>query len=433
MAYRLAAAYRDKLLHVHGLGWHQWDGRRWAIDDIGAAQRAVLDVLRQSLAESLHDKELRRDVQRCESASGINGLLTIAGALTAFAATVRDLDADPYLLNVANGTLDLRALELRDHQPADRITKVCRAAYDPDAPAPTWVAFLARVLPDTDVQQYLQRVVGMALLGRVTEHLLPILTGTGRNGKGTFYKTVLCSLGDYGLVAEPDLFLAREYAHPTGQLDLMGSRLVVVSESSEGARLDEAKMKRLTGGDPITARKMRQDNVTFDPSHQALMITNHLPKVRRDDPATWARLRVIPFDVVIPDDEQNKHLDEHLQAEADAVLTWAIEGWRAYHEAGQLDEPEAVMNRTSEYRKRSDALGRFIDEECITGLQGLKVPAGQLFDAWERWLSIDGAEQISKKAFGKALDERGFTPGRDRSGRFWFGIALVQDEDQQSG
>jgi putative DNA primase/helicase len=176
MAYRLAHAYRDRLLYVHGLGWHFWDGRRWADDDIGAATRAVLAVLQIALANSLGDKDLQRDVRKCESASGIAGVLDIAGALMAFAATVRDLDADPYLLNVANGTLDLRTMELSAHNPADRITKVTRAAYDPAAPAEAWSRFLQRVLPHADVREYLQRVIGVALLGKVIEHVLPILT-----------------------------------------------------------------------------------------------------------------------------------------------------------------------------------------------------------------------------------------------------------------
>jgi len=431
MAYRLAGQYIGKLLHVHGLGWHYWDGKRWTADDLGTAHRAVLDVLRLALTESLGDKDLTRDIRKCESAAGVNGILAIASALTEFAARVDDLDADPYLLNVANGTLDLRTLELRDHDPADKITKITAAAYDPAAPSPTWTTFIERVMPETEVREYLQRVVGMALLGRVTEHVLPILTGTGRNGKGVFYKSVLWSLGDYGLVAEPELFLARDYSHPTGQLDLMGRRLVVVSESDHDARLDEAKMKRLTGGDLITARKMRQDNITFEPSHQALMITNHLPAVRGDDPATWARLRVVPFDITIPESEQNKDLDQMLRAEADAVLTWMVAGYRQYHElTQQLREPEAVLRRTSEYRTDSDAMARFISECCLTNSPVIKATTAPLFEAWEKWRAVDGAAQISQKAFGKELDVKGFPVShRDGQGRKWrTGIALLTTE-----
>lgn len=411
-AHRMADQQQNKLLHVTGLGWHHWDGARWALDDRGHAERAVMTDLERLWPHALGDKELAAEIRKCSTANAINGILQIASKLQPFAATADDLNADPYQLNVANGTLDLHTLELRPHNPADRITKVCRAAYDPNAPAPSWTKFLMQVLPDEAVRAYLQRVIGMALLGRVIEHLLPILTGTGRNGKGTFYKSVLWSLGDYGLVAEPDLFLARDYAHPTGQLDLMGRRLVVVSESAEGARFDEAKMKRLTGGDPITARKMRQDNITFDPSHQSLMITNHLPTVRGDDPATWARLRVIPFDVVIPDAKQDKHFDERLRAEADAILTWAINGWIEYQRTGTLNEPEAVMKRTSEYRQNMDAVARFIAEECLTA-PALQATTKQLFEAWERWRSIDGASPISQKAFGLALDPAGLAGRAD--------------------
>lgn len=320
MAYRLAQRYAGELLHVTGLGWHCWDGTRWALDNRGAAKRAVLAELRRCLAESLDDKELRADVRKCESAPGVAGVLDLAAALEPFAAAVADLDADAHLINVANGTLDLRTLELRPHRPADRITKVCRGAYRPEAGSPRWDAFLTRVLPDDDVRAFLQRLVGVGLLGEVREHVLPILTGVGANGKSVFDKAIRYMLGDYSLTAEPDLFMHREGAHPTGEMDLRGVRWAVVSESDKDRRLAEATMKRLTGGDTIRARRMRQDFVEFTPSHTPLLITNHLPKVSGDDEAVWRRLRVVPFDVVIPEREQDRELDARLQLEADGIL-----------------------------------------------------------------------------------------------------------------
>jgi len=295
MAYRLAEAYAGALLYVHDIGWRSWDGTRWSADDPGAPKRAVLDVLRTALAASLDDKELRADVRKCESAAGVAGVLDLAAALEEFAVTVRDLDPDPYLLNVANGTLDLRTMALRPHDPADRITKVTRAAFTAESAGRRWPQFLARVLPDDEVRDFVQRVAGVGLLGVVLEHVLVILTGTGANGKGTFYKAVSHALGDYASTVEPDLFLHRQGAHPTGEMDLLGKRWVVVSETEKDRRLAEATMKRLTGGDPITARHMRQNFVTFTPSHTAILVTNHLPKVSGDDPAIWRRLRVVPF------------------------------------------------------------------------------------------------------------------------------------------
>ena len=222
MAYALAQSYGDRLLHVHGIGWFYWDGTRWAFDDIGRAQRAVLVVLKEQLAASLGNKALRRDVQRCESAAGIAGVLAVAAALPQFAASVRELDADPFLVNHAGGTTDLRTFETRPHSPADRITKVCRGAYSADASAPTWETFLTRVLPDADVRAFLRRYAGIGLLGAVREHKLVIGTGIGANGKSVFDGAIRNTLGDYAITAEPDLWMHREGAHPTGEMDLRG-------------------------------------------------------------------------------------------------------------------------------------------------------------------------------------------------------------------
>jgi putative DNA primase/helicase len=431
MAYRVAERYEGEIVHVTGLGWHRWDGTRWAPDDRGAAKRAVLAELRHALADSLDDKELRADVRKCESASGVAGVLDLAAALKPFAAAVRDLDADPYLLNTANGTLDLRTCESRPHAPADRITKVCRGAYSPEAESRPWDAFLARVLPDGDVREFVQRLVGLGLLGEVREHKLPILTGVGANGKSVFDKAIRYSLGDYACTAEPDLFMHREGAHPTGEMDLRGVRWVVVSECEKGRRLAEATMKRLTGGDTIRARRMRQDFVEFTPSHTPLLITNHLPKVSGDDPAIWRRLRVVPFDVVIPEAEQDCELDARLQLEADGILAWAVAGYRNYLKHG-LDEPASVRKATDTYHRESDAVARFIDERCLTASPALKATTGQLFESWEVWRQTDGAEPMSSKAFGLALGRLGFPAAAAVNGKRWrAGIAVkaVVDED----
>jgi putative DNA primase/helicase len=429
MAYRLADAYTGQLLYVHGLGWHHWDGHRWAEDDTGAATRAVLDVLRTALADSLSDKELRADVRRCESASGVGGVLQIASALAQFTATVRDLDADPYLLNVANGTLDLRTMELREHDPGDRITKITAAAYDPGANPDAWDTFLGRVLPDEAVRAFLQRYTGLALAGTVLEHLLAITTGIGRNGKSVFVNTVLAALGDYAASAEPDLFMHREGAHPTGEMDLRGVRWVVVSESDKGRRLAEATVKRLTGGDRIKARRMRQDFVEFSASHTPVLVTNFLPTVSGDDPALWARLRVVPFDVVIPPTERDPRLTEKLSLSIDAVLTWAVRGWHEY-QAGGLAEPDAIERATEAYHVSSDAVGRFVEDCCLTG-PNFYVSSGELWARWAQWAIDDGSVPIGKKAFGEALDQRGFSTGKGTRGvRLRRGIALAADEEE---
>ncbi|MGH3969465.1 MAG: DNA primase family protein, partial [Mycobacterium sp.] len=330
--------------------------------------------------------------------------------------------------------LDLRTMDLLPHNPANRITKITRGACHPDTSTfGPWQKFLTEVLPAEEVRVYLQRLIGLALLGRVAEHLLPILTGTGANGKGTFYKVLLWSLGDYGSTVEPDLLMHRQAAHPTGEMDLLGRRLVVVSESERDRRFAETTMKRLTGGDTIRARRMRQDFVEFEPSHTPLLITNHLPLVSGDDPAIWRRLRVVPFTVEIPPDERDPHLDERLQAEADAVLAWAIRGWGDYRRCG-LDEPSAVVVATGDYQKASDAVARFIEECCLTGSPVLQATTAQLHIEWEQWRSRDGAEPMSQKAFGQALDRHGYPADKPTNGKRWrHGIALKPKEDNGDG
>jgi len=430
MAYRLAERYAGRLLFVHGIGWHAYDGRRWVEDDRGEATRAVLDELRTALAESFDDKDLRADVRKCESAAGVAGVLDLASALKPFACTVSDLDADPYLLNCANGTLDLHTLILRPHDPADRITKVTGGAYVPDAAGPVWDAFLARVLPDTDVLGFLQRYAGVSLSGRILEHVLAILTGTGRNGKSVFNEALSHALGDYASTAEPDLFMHRENAHPTGEMDLLGVRWVAVSESDAGRRLAEATVKRLTGGDTIKARRMRQDFVQFTPSHTAVLVTNHPPKVSGDDPALWARLRVIPFDVVIPKAEQDTHLGEKLELEVDAILAWAIAGWADYRERG-LAEPDVVMRATEAYKADSDAVGRFLVECCIVNPL-MWVSVSDLFDRWTRWAAEDGTDPSNKRALGDALDKRGHPVTRGTGGkRIRKGLGLASEGEAE--
>lgn len=435
MAYRMAAQYADQLLHVRGIGWHHFDGTRWAEDDRGHARRAVLDILSTALAESIGDKTLRADVAKCESDSGISGVLGVAASLVEFAATVADLDADPGLLNTANGTLDLGTMSLRPHQPRDRITKVTRAAFHPDADSTVWECFLARVLPDPEERAYLQRVVGQALYGRVTEHLLPVLIGTGANGKSTFNSAVTAALGDYATVVDPSLLMAHDRGRGAGGSELMqllGARLVIGSETEEGRKLDEPTMKRLTGGDVLTGRRLYREPITWSPTHSLLYVTNHLPAVRGNDPAVWRRVRVVPFEVVIPADDRDPDLSQRLELHADAVLSWALSGYVDYR-AGGMRDPASVLRATDDYRNESDAVQRFIIDACHVSV-GSAATTRELYATWQRWAIRDGSEPGSERAFGKELDRLGYAANRTKRGMTRMGLMpYAEDHDDMGG
>ncbi|WP_434619289.1 DNA primase family protein [Arthrobacter sp. A5] len=431
MAYRLAAAYGSRLMYVRGIGWHIWDGQRWAEDEKDAAKNAVLDILRQALTESLDNRELRTDVRKCESSAGVAGVLDLASALPALRAAIIDLDADPYLLNCANGTLDLRTRQLREHNPADRITRVTRGAFDPNADRTTWDGFLASVLPDNDERAYLQRVIGQSAYGRVREHLFPVLTGSGSNGKGTAYGAITNALGDYATIINPDLLMASERGGGGPEMmTLLGARLVVGSETDEGRQLDAATMKRLTGGDELTARRLYQEPVKWLPTHQLIYVTNHLPRVKGNDPAVWRRIRVVPFDIVVSESMRDQTLPERLELSADAILTWAVEGWFDYEDNGGMNEPDTVRQATDDYQTESDALKRFIQSECVTSPH-VHVTTREIFGAWTTWSAADGADALTERAFAKELDRLGYEAKRTRIGASRAGIALRADESEQ--
>ena len=434
MAYRLAERYRERLLFVHGIGWHFFDGTRWAEDDQGHARRAVLEILSDALAESVGDKQLRADASRCESDSGIAGVLGVASALVEFAATVRDMDADPYLLNCANGTLDLRSRRVRPPDPADRLTKVARGAYRPDADTDLWDAFLARVLPDDEERAYLQRVIGQSVYGRVREHLFPVLTGEGANGKGTAYGAMTNALGDYATVINPEMLLLRDRGGVGGpeMMMLLGARLVIGSETGDGRRLDEATMKRLTGGDELTARRLYREPVTWPPTHQIVYVTNRLPVVKGTDRAVWRRIRVIPFHVVVPPEEQDPTLPERLALHADAVLSWIVAGYFDYEDNGGMREPPTVIHATNAYQADSDAVRRFISERCFVS-ETARATTREIYGAWQPWAAFDGADPLTEKAFAAELDRLGFHAVRTKIGMRRNGICVLVHEEEPEG
>lgn len=433
MAYRLAAAYRSKLMYVRGIGWHVWDGKRWAEDEKDTAKNAVLEVLRSALSESLDNQDLRTDVRKCESSAGVAGVLDLASALPVLRAAVRDLDADPYLLNCANGTLDLRTRELRAHSPADRITRVTRGAYDPTSDRGMWETFLSKVLPDAEERAYLQRVIGQSAYGRVREHLFPVLTGSGSNGKGTAYGAITNALGDYATIINPELLMSSDRGGGGPEMmTLLGARLVVGSETEEGRLLDAATMKRLTGGDELTARRLYQEPVKWSPTHQLIYVTNHLPKVKGNDPAVWRRIRVVPFDVVVSEADRDQTLPERLELLADAILTWAVEGWYSYEDLGGMDEPDSVRLATENYQTESDAVKRFIQSECVTGPYA-HVKTRDLFHAWTSWAAADGADPLKETPFAKELDRLGYEAHRTKAGMVRSGIGLRAEDDENEG
>ena len=434
-----ATSRNDHFCYVHGIGWHKWSGRHWQYNKKGEAQRSLVKMLHSMHSQAFGNQSRVQEISRMTSHGAQQGILAIASVLPEMAVGADEIDTDPYLLNCMNGTLDLRTTELRPHDPGDRLTKVTRAAFDSDyltdiaGTAPTWIKFLEEVLPDPAVRSYLQRYIGLSLLGMVREHQLAIATGIGANGKSTFTNAILYAFGSYGHEAEQDLFMKAKASPNSASpaiLNLMGRRFVVTQETEVGAPLATALMKTLTGGDSITARGLYQPvPITFTPSHTALMVTNHLPKVPANDDALWRRLVVIPFDVVIPPAERNSHLGEELQLEADGILAWAVQGYLDYIHQG-LNPPGQIQVATATYRSNSDVVTQFINDACVIDANA-RVTRKDLWPAWQQWAAASGVPHGQQRMLYDRLVHLGYTEYKTSKDRGFTGLRLDTDIDIQ--
>lgn len=434
-ARRLVEAHGRNMRHASEWGtWLAWDGTRWRRDITGDVERLakrIVDSIYTEIGAEPNDgrrKELFKHWMKSQSSNAILAMMRLARSEPGVSILSDELDADPWLLNVANGTVDLRDGSFREHRQADLLTRKVNIAYDASATCPTWEAFLERTVPDVDVRNFLQRAVGYTLTGLVAEQVLFFLHGVGANGKSTFQRALLALAGDYGTQTEPDLLLARRSEpHPTGVADLVGRRLAVAVEVDQGRRMAESLVKQLTGGDRLKARFMRQDFFEFNPTHKLWLAANHKPIVHGTDHAIWRRIRLVPFEVTIPVDEQDHELEQKLRDELPGILRWAIAGtatWRAHG----LRAPASVVAATGAYRSEMDLFGGFLADATIAG-PDLECAATDLFNRYKEWCDEANEKPTTKTAFGRELTERGYRAVKrgKRGARYWIGLARNTD------
>lgn len=405
-----AATHREGLRWVSDLGtWLRFDGTRWARTPsesmIPLAIKTARSFYARAAAPGLDSKvaqDLARHARTTESAGKLEAMLRLARGLCV--ETAEAFDRDPFLLNVANGTIDLRTGLLRAHRREDMITMLSPVTYDPAATCPQWIAFLMRVLPDPPVRAWVQRYLGYCLTGDVGQQVLAFFFGRGANGKSTALEVLMYILGDYAKAGAPDLLLAKaNEAHPTEQADLKGARMVVCQEVEAGRSWAERTIKQLTGGDTITARKMRCDFFAFKPTHKLVVAANHRPKVRGQDEAIWRRIRLVPFVVTIPKDERDPALPAKLRAEASGILAWCVAGCIAYQRDG-LGDPPGVVDATAAYRDEQDHLGHFVEDACEQAPDAF-APTSVLFAAYATWCARSGDRPWTRASFREGLLE----------------------------
>jgi putative DNA primase/helicase len=432
LALSFARRHADDLRYVAAWGkWYYYDGKTWRPDET----RKAFSLARNLCREAAAGVNKARDARTIASAKTRAAVISLAGEDRRLAATVDQWDADPWLLCTPGGIIDLRDGSNRSHRTEDYITKTTSVAPDASCPTPFWTAFLNKVTNhDEELQKFLARMSGYGLTGSVREHALFFFYGTGRNGKGVYMNTMIGIMADYHRSAPVETFTeSHSDKHPTDLAMLRGARLVTSTETEEGRRWAEAKIKMLTGGDKISARFMRQDFFEYVPQFKLTIAGNHKPGLRSVDEAIKSRVNIIPFSVTIPEAERDKELGSKLVAEYPGILAWMIEGCKEWQKIG-LSPPQAVTDTTDEYLKAEDSFALWLGDCCTKGPQ-LWTRVDTLFLSWKTWVEYHGEAPGTAKQFTQKLEAARFKYERRHEGRGFAGLitTVPKEEPQKEG
>lgn len=419
LALDFVEANLDRIRHCKQRGqWYKYVDGVWVEDSTGH----VFDGLRNAVRSRVAGL---RGSGRLLNSSNVAGAERLAQNDQRVAVTIDQFDDDQLLLNTHSGVIDLRSGELLSHDPAYLMTKIADSEIaPPETPAPLYMQFLAQVTrDDEELTRYLQRLVGYGLTGLAREHVLNFLYGGGRNGKGVFLNTITKLMGSYSGTAPSETFMASTFnAHPTELASLLGKRLVVAQEVSEGARWDEARLRMLTGGDRIAARFMRQDFFQFDPTHTLIIAGNHKPKMSTLDEAGLARMRVVPFTVTIPPEQRDPDLEVKLRSEWPAILRWAVEGAKTFLRDG-LGSCDAVRNATDEYVIAEDLTAQWIEQRCYPSPQAT-TSLSALFLSWKAFAESGNHYVGNARKLSEELERLGYEKRRTRDGMEFRGLEV---------
>ncbi len=446
-ARRCIALYGTDIRFCPGRGWLVWDGKRWRMDTVGEIEYRAKQIAATwkrdadlIFATAMFSGPLSLDIimdraeamwewaKASESSAKISAIVRVAQTEPGIPVLNSALDADPWVLNVKNGTIDLRTLNLRPHCREDLITKLAPVNYRPGARLDLWERFLDQITGgDGDFQEYLQRLSGYQATGDTSEEVFFFFYGPGGSGKSTLVRGWTMVLGDYAATADFETFVKRAGGgsprNDIARLD--GRRMVVSIEVDEGRELAQGIVKTITGGDTVSARYLYKEFFEFVPTFKLDLVANDPPGVDPDDSAMWRRLRVVPLDNVVPEEDRKPWVKLVLtdpDIAGSAILNWMLEGCRKW-QAGGLGEAIAVQEATKDYRESQDILGEFFDEYCTMG-PGLQVRSADLYSTYTKWAQLSGMFPLSPNAFGRKLRKKGFTPGKMDGDRCWEGLII---------
>jgi putative DNA primase/helicase len=448
----------QEFLWCPAIGWLVWDGRRYALDPAeGKLSRAVHETIRaiEREAEAIRGTDLDYEIEapRPGQPGSFSGLIrawakTSQGAAHVsciirlaepyFEVATSELDADPFKINLLNGTLvvarqtgDTDVIVLKPHDRRDRITKLAPIEYRPDVGCPLYDAFLNEVQPEPATQRFLHQWGGLGLTGDASNQKFCVWYGRGRNGKGTTLDIWGYIAGDYCGSVSIETFLEQSRSRRGGDATpdlakLPGVRMLRTSEPDRGARLAEALIKLVTGGDPIDARHLNREFFSFIPQFKLTMSGNHQPQIIGGDEGIWARVLKVPWPIIVPAERRDPRLGDKLRAEASGILNRLLDGLRDYVDNG-LVIPESVAAATAEYRADSDPAGRFM-EACTQTDPGGRVQSSMLYELYVAWATSAGEKPWSQRGFSDALVDRGYRK-KHSDVNWWLDIKLTKNRN----
>lgn len=455
-AERLVLRHGHDLHYCHGSSsWYIWDGKRWRRDDSGEIERRAKETIRAMAAEARdlfdvaanltqaagEDQEKQKQAaavqkkadalltwaRKSEAAPRIAAMIALARSEPGIPVASTELDANPWLLNAQNGTIDLRTKALFPHRREDLITKILPVPYSPDAKHPLWDRFLLEAIPDEEVRQYIQRVAGYTVSGQKTEDLVLLVRGPGGSGKSTFKEAMMATLGEYAASTVLEIFTSKHNAHAAqpGLVRLAGRRLVTISEIDSGGLV--SLLKRVSGGDTIQARDLYKGEFEFQPTFTIWIMANQRPRIPDDDTGIWRRLREIPFDTKFehPDPSIREKLKDPSVA-GQAILAWLVDGCFQWQTYGIGETPQRVLEATEEYRQEMNPLAEWL-AECTIAQPNAWTSVADLRHSYEEWGKANGDTKylLGTKKFSQRLKDL-FIPkaeGRNKT-RGFLGIAL---------
>ncbi len=421
-------------------GWLIWNGMRWRLDDTRAIERLAKETVDAMLVSAMaiknQDKRERaiKAAIGCRARKKIMDMITLAESEKEVIIAANKLDADPDLLGVMNGVLDLKTGDFIAPRRDLYITKACAVAYDPDAKCPEWDKSILKITHnDAKLVSYLARVMGYALTGSVAEEIAFLLWGSGKNGKTTFRETLYRMLDDYAVAGKASMLTAEERAGAASPdvARLKGARVLAINEMTEGAKINEERFKYLTGNDTLNARELHKPPFDFPASHKTIITTNYKPKIKDTDEGIWRKIHLVPLrgaDFRQREDRELPRSTAHARAARHPELG-AGRAHRITRKQG-IAPPEVVTRATQNYRNAEDVIAQWFSDCCERddrkddkGVFLWETSSKALLASLKEWV-LDQEDMPSSQRLGRWFENQNFKAGRDSKGAKWKGVKL---------